>query len=252
MNKTHKLAEVIETAAQAAARHDSYTLFACIRALLPRVDRKLKLRNPQGQLMSTIEEVACFRQHIRNTWQGPDGCPTYDWLMTMPFDQADLIRAIAKIPETKAVAPGCAPGAVWRLQAERVGSLLFSQLSHWWIGRPPFVPQSWKDGWLSFIPKPNKPPSHPSSLRPLALTDPLGKAVLKLVADRIRSQAWPMLVEWAQYAYLPHRSTFDPISRVAQHCRDARDLFVSGPLNMIERMVSLVPAYVELSRCFWT
>ena len=72
LHKTHKLAEVIETAAQAAARHDSYTLFACIRALLPRVDRKLKLRNQHGKLMSTIEEVACFRQHIRSTWQGPD------------------------------------------------------------------------------------------------------------------------------------------------------------------------------------
>ena len=176
----------------------------------------------------------------------------------MPFSQAELTRAIAKIPETKAVAPGCAPGAVWRLQAERVGSILFSQLSHWWIGRPPFIPQTWKDGWLSFIPKPNKPPSHPSSLRPLALTDPLGKAVLKVVADSIRSQAWPMLVEWPQYAYLPHRSTFDPISRVAQHCRDATDLRVCQRPTQHDRadgiigpsICGAVQVFLDVSKAF--
>ena len=227
LHKKRTLDGVIETAAQAAARHDSYTLFACVRSLLPRVDRKLKLRTPSGQLMSTVEEIACFRQHIRTTWQGPARCPAYGYLMTMPFDQAALIQVLAHMPEIKAVALGCAPGAVWRLQAECVGRLLFRQLSHWWIGRYPFVPQSWKDGWLSFIPKPNKPPTHPSSLRPLALTDPLGKAVMKLVAEQIRSQAWSRLVPWPQYAYLPHRSTFDPISRVAQHCREARELRTS-------------------------
>ena len=240
LNKKRTLDGVIATAAKAAARHDSYTLFACVRSLLPRVDRKLKLRTPTGQLMSTVEEIACFRQHIRNTWQGPDRCPAYGCLMTMPFDQAALIKVLAHMPEIKAVAPGCAPGAVWRLQAECVGRLLFRQLSHWWIGRHPFVPQSWKDGWLSFIPKPNKPPIHPSSLRRLALTDPLGKAVMKLVADQIRSQAWSHLVSWPQYAYLSHRSTFDPISRVAQHCREARELRVSQRPTQHDRASGIV------------
>ena len=223
-NKMQRIADVIETAAKAAANHDSYTLFACIRTLMPKSDRRIKLRNMHGQLMSTVEEVACFRAHIRRTWQGPASCPQFGWMTTMPFAREELICALAKTPETKAVAPGRAPGTVWRLQAERVGNWLFDMLCHWWIDRPPMVPQSWKDGWLCFIPKPGTAPSHPSTLRPLALTDPLGKTVMQLVALRIRNQAWPHLVEWPHYAYLPHRSTFDPISRVAQHCREARVL----------------------------
>ena len=222
--KLKRVAEVIETAAKAATHHDSYTLFACIRALMPKVDRKIKLRNTHGQLMSTVEEVACFRAHIRTTWQGPDRCPSFGWLTTMPFDKVDLISALAKTPEVKAVAPGRAPGTVWRIQAERIGGWLFDMLCQLWIGRPPVIPQSWKDGWLCYIPKPGKAPSHPSMLRPLALTDPLGKVVMQLVALRVRTQAWSHLVQWPQYAYLPFRSTFDPISRVAQHCRDARNL----------------------------
>ena len=237
--KMQRIAEVIETAAKAAACHDSYTLFSCIRTLMPKVDRKIKLRNDQGQLMSTVEEVACFRTHIRKTWQGPNRCPSYGWMTTMPFEREELISALAKTPETKAVAPGRAPGTVWRLQAERVGSWLFDLLSHWWIDRPPVIPQSWKDGWLRYIPKPGKAPSHPSMLRPLALTDPLGKVVMQLVALRVRSQAWSHLNEWPQYAYLPYRSTFDPISRVAQHCRDARKLRGLQQLTQHDRACGL-------------
>ena len=234
-SKMQRISEVIGTAAKAADNHDSYTLFACIRSLMPRVDSKIKLRNTQGQLMNTVEEVACFRAHIRTTWQGPANCPSYGWLTDMPFDREALIRALELTPETKAVAPGRAPGTVWKLQAERIGSWLFDLLCHLWVGRPPVIPQSWKDGWLHFIYKPGKAPSHPAFLRPLALTDPVGKVVMKLVATRIREQAWPALVEWPQYAYLPFRSTFDPVSRVAQHCRDARQLRLQQRLTQHDR-----------------
>ena len=105
----------------------------------------------------------------------------------------------------------------------------------WWLGKAPFVATSWKDGNLCFIPKPHKPPSHPSHLRPLALMDPVGKTVMHLVASKIRTQSWSTIVEWPQYAYLPHRSTFDPISRVADHCREARRLRASQRISQHDR-----------------
>ena len=234
-SKMQRITEVIDTAAKAADKHDSYTLFACIRSLMPRVSNKIKLRNGHGQLMTTVEEVACFRAHIRTTWQGPAQCPVYGWLTDMPFDRTELIRALELTPETKAVAPLRAPGTVLKLLAERIGSWLYDLLSHLWVGRAPVIPQSCKDGWLHFVPKPGKAPSHPAVLRPLALTDPVGKAVMKLVATKIREQAWSALVEWPQYAYLPYRSTFDPISRVAQHCRKARQLRLTQRLTQHDR-----------------
>ena len=247
-NKMQRIAEVIETAAKAAAHHDSYTLFACIRTLMPKVDRKIKLRNDQGQLMSTVEEVACFRAHIRKTWQGPNRCPSYGWMTTMPFGKEELISALAKTPETKAVAPGRAPGTVWRLHSERVGSWFFDLLCHWWIDRPPVIPQSWKDGWLRYVPKPGKAPSHPSMLRPLALTDPFGKVAMQLVALRVRTQAWSHLVEWPQYAYLPlltrshvRRSIVVTLESYAA-CRNS--------LNMTGPVGSAVLSFVGRSKFF--
>ena len=118
--KREKLKHVIATAAQAAIRHDTFTLFRCIRSLSPRADRKIKLRNSHGQLMSTVEEVACFRSYIRATWQGPDRCHFSGVLQAMPFTRHELVGALAKIPETKTIPPGCAPGAVWRLRCETV------------------------------------------------------------------------------------------------------------------------------------
>lgn len=64
-------------------------------------------------------------------------------------------------------------------------------------------------------------------LRPLALMDPIGKTVMRLVALKVREQAWDSLVCWPQYAYRPHRSTFDPVARVAHHCRAARAIRAS-------------------------
>ena len=38
----------------------------------------------------------------------------------------------------------------------------------------------WRHGWLHMIPKPQKPPTSPASLGPLALQEPVGKAVIGL------------------------------------------------------------------------
>lgn len=58
----------------------------------------------------------------------------------------------------------------------------------------------------------------------LGLQEPLGKAVLKLIAKKALSQTFPRLGTLPQYAYLPFRSTRDAILRGANHCRAVRQL----------------------------
>lgn len=61
--------------------------------------------------MTSGEEVACFRARIRRTWQGPESFRVDGVLQDMAFSRRDLVPALRRMPETKAVAPGCAHGA---------------------------------------------------------------------------------------------------------------------------------------------
>ena len=61
----------------------------------------------------------------------------------------------------------------------------------------------------------------------LGLQEPLGKAVLKLIAQKAMHQTFDHLSTLPQYAYLPYRSTRDAILRGASHCCAVRQLLSS-------------------------
>jgi len=84
------------------------------------------------------------------------------------------------------------------------------------------LPTKWRDGWLHLFPKPNKPTKIPANLRPIALQCPLGKCLARVIKTRILGNVLQHLDSVLQYAYLPGRSTYNAISRIAQHCRAAR------------------------------
>ena len=56
----------------------------------------------------------------------------------------------------------------------------------------------------------------------LGLQEPLGKAILKLVAHKALQYSFSTLCRWPQFAYIPHKSTRDALLRAAAHCRDVR------------------------------
>ena len=101
------------------------------------------------------------------------------------------------------------------------------QLDKWWNQNPPYIPQTWRDAWACWLPKPHKPPTKLENLRMLGLQEPLGKAVLKLLARKALFQTLPWLGTYPQYAYLPFRSTRDSILRGAVHCDAVRHLLMS-------------------------
>lgn len=86
----------------------------------------------------------------------------------------------------------------------------------------PFIPQRWKNGTLVLIPKPNRPTHTASLLRPLALMDPIGKAVIGLLTHKAMDTSWQVIAEWPQFSYLRARSAFDAINRVCTHAKAVR------------------------------
>ena len=72
--------------------------------------------------------------------------------------------------------------------------------------------------------KPAKPGRGPGDYRPLCLQDPAGKAVIGLVAERIRPQIKVYAGRIPQHAYLAGRSAEGALLNVFSRCRQIREL----------------------------
>lgn len=218
--------EIVQTAAEAAAQHDTHKLFNLINRCAPKQPRKqIQLRNHAGQLASPVESAAIMYKFVADTWAGPSSLDlTFVQAPGVPFTIHQPQKALSMIPITRAVAKPFAPGIVWRQHAAFLAPILHDQLRFWWSHNPPLIPSSWRNGWLFMIPKPSRPPVQPDHLRPLALQEPVGKAIIGLLIHLAMKDAHAHVVPFPVWAYAAHRSTLDAIRRVSIHCAQVRDL----------------------------
>ena len=222
--------ELLTSAQFAAERHDSRTLFGIINKYTPKQSRRrMQLRNINGHIASPVEEAALLRKFVMDTWKGPACFPiTTATFSGLPFTADDLEREMRRIDPTKAVARPCAPGAVWKALAHIIAPAIFTRLQDWWSRPTPYLPSWFRDAWMILIPKPNKPPVDPRALRPLALQEPISKALVGLLTKAAQQDALPKLTAMPLWAYLPGRSTQDALLRVARHCVAVRSLIRSA------------------------
>ena len=71
---------------------------------------------------------------------------------------------------------------------------------------------------------PKRQAKSPKDLRPIALTDALGKAVLGLISKKAMAACFDRLRKLPQFAYLPGRSTLDALNAAFDFCRQVREL----------------------------
>ena len=255
-----RFAEVIALAQTAADRHNTFQLFQLINRFAPKQPRRrMQLRNSQGQLATAVEEHSILCHFVTEVWSGqPTQHQHPDVIAGTPFTEADVRHALETIPISKAVAPGFAPGAVWRALADCLAPRLFSLLQCWWFQASPFIPASWRNGWLCWLPKPGKPPTLPASLRPIALQEPVGKAIMGVLSRVGQSDSLDYMIQWPLWAYLPHRSTLDSLLRVAQHCQVGRTLiqsqrstpFTRASQQIRHEVCGAAQLLVDMSRAF--
>eukprot|EP00438_Fugacium_kawagutii_P004204 Skav215936 [mRNA] locus=scaffold226:478217:484972:+ [translate_table: standard] len=218
--------ELHQEARHCADFHDSHGLYGLIKKHCPKSRyRRIHLRLPNGQLASKTEELQLYTDHIHMVWHGPAECPTpFAIAPGVPFTQDDLLTVLQQLPVNKAVAQPFAPNLVWKVCAESVVPQLYEALQQWWGVFPPVIPTTWKTSWLTFIDKPLKSPHFLKNLRPLALQEPLGKGVAKLLARLASDQIHPTICRYPNYAYQKYRHTYDAIRTVVLHCQAARHL----------------------------
>ena len=142
----------------------------------------MRLRTQDGQIANQYDTHKLLIQYVHDTWKGPAVYPalTSD-APGVPFDVQELEQAVSTMQPTKAVAPPFLPAAVWQSSPHAVAHWLYPLLESWWNQYPPHVPRSWRDSWVIFLPKPGKLNRSPSDLRPISLTEPLGKMVLGII-----------------------------------------------------------------------
>ena len=195
--------ETTSEAAEAAACHDTYKAYLLINRITPKAVRK---RIQHSQPLGPVETHAALVQFVSATWADPAGQPVPDTAAEpagpetklptrcMPFSLAQLRNAIRKLKWNKAFAAPFAPGEAFGPCADSIAGKLFELLRRWWGQDDPFLPSSWKDSWMVWLPKPGK--SGPSQ----------------------NSPAFDQLCAWPQWAYVMGRGTGDALARVSAHC----------------------------------
>ena len=113
----------------------------------------------------------------------------------------------------KAVPPGVAPAAAWRISADLVAPLL-QQAYAQHATTNAVLPEQWTDAWIVWLPKPGKAPSNPAALRPIGLMSPGAKTLAAIIRNRLFQHIRPQLAWVPQFAYLPQRDITDALARV--------------------------------------
>eukprot|EP00435_Cladocopium_sp_Y103_P007847 s2152_g2.t1 len=151
--RRHHFLDVVQTAQNAAAKHDMHQLFRIINSHAPKAPRRrIQLRNHQGAIASPSEELQILTEFVKDVWGGPTNLPiTFPHAPGVPFSVFDLAKALSRIPLNKAVAFPFAPGIAWKDHSMHLAQLMYPILELWWSQNPPYIPRCWKNGWLLLI-----------------------------------------------------------------------------------------------------
>ncbi|OLP92677.1 LINE-1 retrotransposable element ORF2 protein [Symbiodinium microadriaticum] len=96
------------------------------------------------------------------------------------------------------------------------------ELSQAWTEQQIHVPASWSDVDLALILKPDKGGHKPGDYRPIGLSCPLGKKLLRCIIEPHLDDILGQIRRYPQFAYQKGRSQYDALRKVFTHCAAAR------------------------------
>ena len=216
-----KVREVLQQARRAADAKDQFELYRHIRVLAPKqINKRLQLRDDEGNLLSPSDSADFIAEWWQHAYEGQE-ITSSTHAPSWTFTTEDLHRSFSTFEVNKAVDMKYAPSVVWRSCARPAAEMLQSQVHQWLHKRE--LPTEWSTGTIVFTPKAGKPMTHPEFLRPIALIEPTGKAVLGCLSRHLLREAWDALCQLPQFAYLRHRGCAEALLKVRQHCTQVRD-----------------------------
>ncbi|CAE7790745.1 unnamed protein product [Symbiodinium sp. CCMP2592] len=195
---------------------------------------RAQLRSSTGALLMPHAEAKALATYWKEvtTASVPSQAPE-----PLPFDiqQEAIQSALEALPANKAAPAHYAPHVLWSCAAPSVARVLERGLMQTWRQAAATVPVAWADAWLTFLQKPNKAGNAPQHLRPIALLDPVGKAVTGILRDQLDTYIIPHMVEQHQYGFLPHRSVQQALGHAFMHCRTVRSICQAQQRSLYEQ-----------------
>ena len=174
--RKEKRLQTLQTAREAADKHDSWGLCKIVRNIAPKCPaRKFQVRK-DGQLLSPSEELRVVVDHYNGLYA--DEMMQRSWRslpMPMSIHVDEVWHALVHIPLRKAVSCGSAPGALYRSCAEVLAPKVCEWLCNLWQCDVLSVPTRWSRAQLIFLPKPGKTTMEVKDWRPIGLQCPLAK-----------------------------------------------------------------------------
>ena len=209
----------IRATAVAAAQGNQRELHKIIRQLAAKQKKqRLQLRGTNGFLLSEEDEAHAVLTHMQNLFVDTDATSLVQTTCRqMPFEEADLLDAMARLPAHKATPACCAKSMFVKHSARILAPELYRRLSQKWVDNIPEIPCSWRSSWVVWLPKPHKDTSKMSGWRGISLQNPVGKSVLKSVERHVRICSDTDLQQKPQYAYSSARGTGEAIARAMTH-----------------------------------
>ncbi|CAE7237188.1 pol [Symbiodinium sp. CCMP2592] len=201
----------------------SSAIFDLLRRHAPKqARRRAQLRDASGKLMTPAEEAQAlltFWQSVNGGTRHSGGEPTN---YTFHITCEELRDALQRLQGNKAAPKHCAPHVFWNMASEHIAKFMSEQAFQDWQQGGARVHQDWASAWLVFLGKAGKIGDSPAHLRPIALLEPMGKAVAGILKDRLMPYVQPWTAQQHLHGYLPHRSPLQALCVVFAHCRDVR------------------------------
>ena len=97
------------------------------------------------------------------------------------------------------------------------------------------IPDDWRHAWLVFISKPHKNGHSPSDFRPIALSSPIGKALLGIIQRRLRPYMVREMSHFPQWAYLPSRGVNQALALMYSPCQRVTEAVRAQQLSLYDK-----------------
>ncbi|CAE7473776.1 pol [Symbiodinium sp. CCMP2592] len=180
------------------------------------------LEEAEGKLLTPAEEARALQDFWRSVNGTPGSLLRSGQASSYNVLQQDIEQALRDLQASKAAPPHCAPHAFWKLASSPVAEFMEDKVFSSWREDHAWVPDDWSAAWLVFLHKVGKANDDPASLRPIALLDPMGKAVSGVLKRHLEPYLLKAAATLPLYGYLANRSPQQALTVVYEHCDRVR------------------------------
>ena len=218
-----RLASLLQEADSHVRSGCNQALFDLIRRVAPKqVRRRAQLRSKEGRLLTPAEEALALRKFWASVNGAPGEalCPAQAQRYNITKDE--VVKALQGLQGSKTAPPHCAPHVFWQIAAEPIASYMEAAVFSQWSSCQVTIPDDWSAAWLVFLQKVGKPHDDPTSLRPIALLEPMGKAISGVLKTHLEPFLQNKTRHLPLFGYLARRSPQQALSIVYDHCERVR------------------------------